>query len=68
MAKLFIDILGYQSKLFRFLKPPGQELVVSGKHYNATENGFDTCEFQRKYTIPDTIDMHTLTSNITPNG
>jgi len=41
---------------------------VSGKHYNETEDGFDSCEFQRKYTIPESIDMHTLTSNITPNG
>ena len=46
----------------------GQILVVSGKHYNETDCGFDSSEFQRRYTIPENIDMHTLTSNITPNG
>lgn len=50
------------------LKVDGHELVVSGKHYNEISNGYDSTEFQRKYAIPNTIDMNTLTSNITPNG
>lgn len=46
----------------------GQNLVVSGKHHSATESGFDSCEFQRNYVIPDYINMHSLTSNITASG
>ena len=41
---------------------------MSGKHYNETESGFDKSEFQRTYSIPDNIDMATLTSTITPDG
>lgn len=50
------------------LKVDGQLLVVSGKHYNQTEAGYESSEFQRKYNIPDSIDTHTLTSNITQDG
>ena len=42
--------------------------MVSGKHHRENECGFDLSEFQRRYTLPVNIDMHTLTSNITPNG
>ena len=46
----------------------GRQLLVSGKHYNSTENGFEAREFLRKYTIPENTDPRTLTSNITPDG
>ena len=46
----------------------GQMLTVTGKHYNETSSGFESSEFQRKYTINGNIDLHTLTSNITTDG
>ena len=42
--------------------------MVSGKHYNETDTGYDKSEFERSYSIPDNIDMTTLTSTITPDG
>uniref|UniRef100_A0A7M5V3S4 SHSP domain-containing protein n=2 Tax=Clytia hemisphaerica TaxID=252671 RepID=A0A7M5V3S4_9CNID len=50
------------------MKVDGKSLIISGKHHNQTENGFESSEFQRKYDIPDDINSHTLTSNITPAG
>lgn len=46
----------------------GKSLLISGKHYNKSSNGYESSEFQRKYVIPDNVDAHTLTSNITPAG
>ena len=46
----------------------GKSLLISGKHYNKSSNGYESSEFQRKYVIPDDVDAHTLTSNITPAG
>ena len=43
-------------------------MIVSGKHYHSTDSGFDKSEFQRSYSIPEHIDMSTLTSTITPDG
>lgn len=42
--------------------------MVSGKHFNQTDSGYDKSEFERTYSIPDNIDMTTLTSTITPDG
>jgi len=40
-------------------------LFISGKHYNKSSNGHESSEFERRYTIPDNIDV---ISNITPAG
>ncbi|XP_004212222.2 alpha-crystallin A chain-like [Hydra vulgaris] len=50
------------------LKVEGQVLEVSGKHRNENENGFESSEFHRKYTIPDDVDVTALTSNISQDG
>ncbi|XP_002166332.1 alpha-crystallin A chain [Hydra vulgaris] len=50
------------------LKVEGQVLEVSGKHRNENENGFESSEFHRKYTIPDDVDVAALTSNISQDG
>lgn len=46
----------------------GHSLIVTGKHYNETVNGFESSEFQRKYSIPNHIDPHKLTSSISQGG
>ncbi|XP_047137379.1 uncharacterized protein LOC101235243 isoform X1 [Hydra vulgaris] len=50
------------------LKVEGRVLEVSGKHHNKTENGFETSEFQRKYTISDDVDATAITSIINEDG
>lgn len=50
------------------MKVEGNSLIVSGKHYNNNADGYESSEFQRKYTIPDSIDPHNLTSNISNLG
>ena len=45
-----------------------RNLDISGKHHNESENGFESSEFHRKYTIPEDIDESALTSNITQDG
>lgn len=50
------------------VKVDGQTMTITGKHRNEIENGYEACEFQRKYTIPEHIDTHTLTSNISQDG
>ena len=53
------------SEFFEFL---GHVLEVSGKHRNENENGFESSEFHRKYTIPDDVDPTALTSSISQDG
>ena len=62
LALIFLEVF---SNICFYL---GKSLLISGKHYNRSSNGYESSEFQRKYTIPDDVDAHTLTSNITPAG
>ncbi|XP_065666099.1 heat shock protein 27 [Hydra vulgaris] len=50
------------------LKVEGQVLEVCGKHRNENENGFESSEFHRKYTIPNDVDPTAITSNISQDG
>ncbi|RWS09102.1 HSP21.5-like protein [Dinothrombium tinctorium] len=44
-------------------------LVVEGKHEEkADEHGFISRQFTRKYTLPQDVDKHKLSSSFTPNG
>lgn len=46
----------------------GQTLTVTGKHYNETDTGYESCNFKRTYTVPETINTKNLASHISEDG
>lgn len=51
------------------VKMAGNTLTVSGKHENkADDHGFISREFHRELTIPEDVDLDTMTSSITEEG
>lgn len=44
------------------------KLVANGKHFSESEYGFESCQFHRRYPIPDGIQKKDITSQISEDG
>lgn len=44
------------------------KLVVNGKHFSESEYGFESCQFHRRYPIPDGIKKTDIKSRISEDG
>ena len=44
------------------------KLVVNGKHFSESEYGFESCQFHRRYPIPEGLKKSELTSRMTDDG
>ena len=43
-------------------------LMAEGKHFSESDFGFETCEFYRKYPLPDGLDSSDITYKINSDG
>lgn len=62
-----LDVTRYKPEEIT-VKVDGQKLFIKGTHRTETDTGYESCDFQRVYTIPEGIDTKNLTSNISEDG
>ena len=50
------------------LKVNGDKLLINGKREKKNNHGYESCEFERAYTIPNDVDVESLKSRINDDG